>query len=147
MKEMAKEANTRTKAGEGPLRTKSKAFAVKIVRLVQVLAGERKEYVLSRQLLKSGTSIGANLHEAAGAQSTSDFVSKLSIALKEAYETRYWLELLRDTGYIAKSDHDLLRGEVDDLLSMLNKSILTNKAKLSARTSPSQPPPPPIPSR
>ena len=124
--------NEKTKADEGPLRTKSKAFAVKIVRLVQVLSGERKEFVLSRQLLKSGTSIGANLHEATGAQSTSDFVSKLSIALKEAYETRYWLELLRDTGYIALSDHDLLRTEVDALISMLNKSILTNKSKLSA---------------
>ena len=141
---MEKEAKAKTKAGEGPLRTKSKAFAVKIVRLVQVLAGERKEFVLSRQLLKSGTSIGANLHEAAGAQSTSDFVAKLSIALKEAYETRYWLELLRDTGYIVRSDHDLLRGEVDDLLSMLNKSILTNKAKLASQTSSS---PPPTPSR
>ncbi len=122
----------RTKTGEGPLRTKSKAFAVKIVRLVRVLTEERKEYVLSRQLLKSGTSIGANLHEAAGAQSVSDFVSKLSIALKEAYETRYWLDLLLETGYIVRSDHALLHGEVDELLSMLNKSILTNKAKLSA---------------
>ena len=122
----------RTRTGEGPLRTKSKAFAVKIVRLVRVLSEERKEYVLSRQLLKSGTSIGANLHEAAGAQSTSDFVSKLSIALKEAYETRYWLDLLLETGYIVRSDHALLHDEVDELLSMLNKSILTNKAKLSA---------------
>lgn len=122
----------RTRTGEGPLRTKSKAFAVKIVRLVRVLSEERKEYVLSRQLLRSGTSIGANLHEAAGAQSTSDFVSKLSIALKEAYETRYWLDLLLETGYIVRSDHALLHDEVDELLSMLNKSILTNKAKLSA---------------
>ena len=122
----------RTRTGEGPLRTKSKAFAVKIVRLVLVLSEERKEYVLSRQLLRSGTSIGANLHEAAGAQSTSDFVSKLSIALKEAYETRYWLDLLLETGYIVRSDHALLHDEVDELLSMLNKSILTNKAKLSA---------------
>ena len=122
----------RTRTGEGPLRTKSKAFAVKIVRLVRGLSEERKEYVLSRQLLKSGTSIGANLHEAAGAQSTSDFVSKLSIALKEAYETRYWLDLLLETGYIVRSDHALLHDEVDELLSMLNKSILTNKAKLSA---------------
>ena len=138
---MEKEAKAKTKTGEGPLRTKSKAFAVKIVRLVQVLAGERKEFVLSRQLLKSGTSIGANLHEAAGAQSTSDFIAKLSIALKEAYETRYWLELLRDTGYIARSDHDLLRGEVDALLSMLNKSILTNKAKLAAASSKTNSPP------
>ena len=122
----------RTRTGEGPLRTKSKAFAVKIVRLARVLSEERKEYVLSRQLLRSGTSIGANLHEAAGAQSTSDFVSKLSIALKEAYETRYWLDLLLETGYIVRSDHALLHDEVDELLSMLNKSILTNKAKLSA---------------
>ena len=114
------------------MRTKSKAFAVKIVRLVRVLTEERKEYVLSRQLLKSGTSIGANLYEAIGAQSVSDFVSKLSIALKEAYETRYWLDLLLETGYIVRSDHTLLHGEVDELLSMLNKSILTNKAKLSS---------------
>ena len=80
------------------LREKSFAFALRIVKLVQTLENESRDWVLSRQLLKSGTSIGANVREARFAQSNSDFVSKLSISLKEGEETAYWLELLYAAG-------------------------------------------------
>ena len=74
-------------------------FAVRIVKFHQYLCTEKKEYVLSKQILRSGTSIGANLRESRNAQSTSDFIHKLNIALKEADETQYWLELLKLSGY------------------------------------------------
>mgnify|MGYP001214574336 FL=1 len=82
------------------LKDKSYSFAVEIVRLVQYLQQEKKEYVLSKQILKSGTSIGALIHEAVFAQSDSDYLNKLAVSLKEANETLYWLNLLRDTDYI-----------------------------------------------
>jgi four helix bundle protein len=82
------------------LKDKSYAFAIRIVRLSQYLQNEHKEFVLSRQILKSGTSIGALVREAKYAQSTLDFIHKLSIALKEANETYYWLSLMYDTNYI-----------------------------------------------
>ena len=80
--------------------SKSKAFAVRIVRLYQYLCNDKKEFVLSKQLLRSGTSIGANVKEAVRGQSKPDFISKMSIALKEAAETEYWLELLYETDYL-----------------------------------------------
>lgn len=78
------------------VQAKSYAFAVRIVRLYQYLTGERREYVLSRQVLRCGTSIGANIEEAIGGQSRADFIAKLAIAYKEARETSYWLRLLRE---------------------------------------------------
>ena len=86
--------------------SKSKAFSVRIVRLCRYLREEKKEFILSNQLLRSGTSIGANVHEGKYAQSTDDFISKNSIALKEAAETEYWLELLHETEYITKAEYD-----------------------------------------
>ena len=80
--------------------TKSKAFAIRCVKLYQYLSEDKREFVLSRQVLKSGTSIGANVREALQAESRADFVHKMTIALKEAAETEYWLELLQETGYI-----------------------------------------------
>ena len=77
---------------------KSKAFAVRIIRLYQHLSSDKKEFVLSKQVLRSGTSIGANVKEASRAQSKADFISKMQIALKEASETEYWIELLQETG-------------------------------------------------
>src|SRR4051812_20917054 len=91
-----------------PLKTKSYAFALQIVGCCRRLSEERKEYVLSRQLLKSGTSVGANISEANQAQSRADFVHKLSIALKESVETEYWLSLLRDSEYISVEESDRL---------------------------------------
>ena len=118
----------------GPLQNRSKAFAIRIVQLCRVLSEQRKEFVLSRQLLKSGTSIGANLRESCGAQSTADFVSKQAIALKESYETEFWLELLVETNYIAKSDFDILSSELSRIIAMLTSSILKNKAKLARQS-------------
>lgn len=85
---------------------------------------------MSRQVLRSGTSIGANLAEATGAQSLADFIAKFSIALKEAYETRYWLEILEATKYLHPDDFASLLADVNELIAMLNRSILTNKGKL-----------------
>ena len=89
---------------DNPLKQKSKEFAIKIIRLYQNLTNDKKEFVMSRQILKSGTSIGANIKEANEAQSKADFISKMSIALKEASETEYWLELLNETDYMDKMD-------------------------------------------
>ena len=83
---------------------KSYSFALKIVKVCRSLAGEYNDKVLARQLLKSGTSIGANIHEAVRGQSKSDFIAKMSIALKESYETEYWLSLLKDSGYICVAE-------------------------------------------
>ena len=79
------------------IQIKSYAFAVKIIKIYQFLANDKKEFVLSKQLLRSGTSIGANIEEAIGGQSSKDFYAKLTIAYKEARETHYWIRLLRDT--------------------------------------------------
>ena len=82
---------------------KSKSFALRIIRLYRYLCGEKNEYILSKQLLRSGTSIGANVKEAIRGQSKADFYAKMNISLKEASETEYWLELLYESGYIEKN--------------------------------------------
>lgn len=82
---------------------KSKSFALRIIRLYRYLCSEKNEYILSKQLLRSGTSIGANVKEAIRGQSKADFYAKMNISLKEASETEYWLELLHESGYIEKS--------------------------------------------
>ena len=112
----------------GPLEEKSKKFAVRIVRLFQHLADEKKEHVLSRQILRSGTSIGANISEARGAQSQSDFISKFSIAYKEAFETDYWIDLLEETGYIQAKLGKSLKADLNELISILTTSLKTSKA-------------------
>jgi four helix bundle protein len=89
--------------GENILKIKSYAFAIRIVKLSQYLQNDKKEFVLSRQILRSGTSVGALIREAEYGQSKIDFVHKMSIALKEANESEYWINLLRDTGYIEKN--------------------------------------------
>ena len=98
---------------------KSFSFAVRIVNLYKYLYNEQKEYVLSKQLLRSGTSIGANVSEAERAQSKADFISKMSIALKEANETNYWLKLLYKTEYLNKSQYDSINIDVNELISLL----------------------------
>lgn len=109
------------------LKEKTFAFAVKIVLLVQRLQSEKKEYVLSRQILKSGTSPGANEREAEFAQSKKDFISKSSIGLKEANETLYFLELLVATDYINKDEFDSLHKECGEIKGILISSIRTAK--------------------
>ena len=106
---------------------KSKAFAVRIVRLYQHLTEEKKEKVLSRQVLRSGTSIGANVKESIRAQSTADFLSKMQISLKEASETEYWLELLTDTDYITEKASDSLLNDCRELIRLLTAIIRTSK--------------------
>jgi len=111
------------------LRTKSFYFAVQIVELYKNLTNDRKEFVLSKQLLRSGTSIGANAEEAIGGQSEADFMSKLSIAYKEARETSYWLKLLQETKYIEPVDAKKHLELCDELQRILGSSIKTIKAK------------------
>lgn len=108
---------------------KSKAFAVRIVRLYRYLQDEKKEFVLSKQLLRCGTSIGANVHEGAYAQSIGDFISKHSIALKEAAETEYWLELLCETDYITKAEYDSIAADCTELVRLLTAIVKTAKER------------------
>lgn len=114
---------------ESPLRDKSKEFAKQIVFLCREIKATHRESVLSNQLLRSGTSIGANLHEAQYAQGTKDFVSKLKIAKKECYETEYWLELLFETGYIPEVQYKALRNTSGSIRRMLIASLNTVKGK------------------
>ena len=115
--------SNRHSTAKGPMLEKSKAFAVCVIKLTQELTTERHEYVLSRQVLRSATSIGANLREARGAQSQADFLSKQSVALKEAYETEYWIELLAETGYLSSDREELLMADISELISMLTSSV------------------------
>ncbi len=108
---------------------KSKAFALRIIKLYKYLKEEKREYVMSEQLLKSGTSIGANCREASRAQSMADFASKLNIALKEADETSYWLELLYESEYINKQQFDSIIADDDELIRMLVSAVKTSNTK------------------
>ncbi len=109
------------------LREKSYAFALRIIKLYKYLCSEKKEYVISKQVLKAGTSIGALVREAEFAQSKADFISKLSIALKEANETEYWLSLLRDSEYITEEMFNSLDADAVELIKLLISSIKTAK--------------------
>ena len=101
---------------------KSKTFAIRIVRLYQYLCSEKKEFVLSKQLLRSGTSIGANLAESECAISKKDFLAKIYIALKECAETLYWLELLRETDYLSVSEYNSIYADCEELRKMLSST-------------------------
>ena len=113
-----------------PLRDKSKEFAKQIVILCREVKTSFHESVLSNQLLRSGTSIGANLHEAQYAQGAKVFISKLEIAQKECYETEYWLELLFETGHLTEEQYKPLKNECGTIRSMLIASLNTAKTKL-----------------
>ena len=109
---------------------KSFAFAIRIVNLYKHLNEAKKEFVLSKQLLRSGTSIGANISEAQHAQSMADFASKMNIALKEATETDYWLRLLSRTGYLNDLRFESIHKDIDELISVLTAICKTsNKRK------------------
>lgn len=107
---------------------KSYAFALDIIQLYKLLT-EKKEYVLSKQILRSGTSIGVNIHEPIGGQSKKDFIHKLGIAVKEARETLYWLNLLKDSSYITNDEFKKLSNSCDEIIKILNSIILTTKEK------------------
>ncbi len=101
------------------------------VKLYKHLTTEKKEFVLSKQLLRSGTSIGANIRESRNAQSPADFINKMSIALKEADETQYWFELLYNTEYISEEEFTSINTDVNELISMLISVIKTSKSKIN----------------
>ena len=109
------------------IQDKSFRFAVRIVKLCKMLRTERKEYTLSNQLLRSGTSIGANVMEAQQAQSRADFQSKLNIALKEASETEYWLRLLAATDYLNQTEFESVFKDCNELVKILVTSVRTMK--------------------
>jgi len=112
---------------ENVLKDKSYKFALRIVKLYKHLVEEKKEFVLSKQALRSGTSIGANITEGNQAQSKSDFIHKLSISHKESFETESWLNLLRDGEYITDKQAESLLGDCKELQKILTTSIKTVK--------------------
>ena len=115
---------------ENVIQIKSYAFAVKIVTVYKHLCENKKEYVLSKQLLRSGTSIGANVEQAIGGQSEKDFFAKLTIAYKEARETNYWVRLLTDTEFITKEESESLLFDIEELLKIIGsiQKTLHNKS-------------------
>ena len=106
---------------------KSKTFALKAIKLYRHLIDEKREYVLSRQFLRSATSIGANVKEAIRGQSNADFGTKMNIALKEADETAYWLRLLKRTGYLSLELFDSIYPDITEIIAILISSIRTAK--------------------
>jgi len=114
------------------IRDKSYAFAIRIVKLYKYLCEEKKEFVLSKQLLRSGTSIGANIEEAIGGQSKKDFFAKLTIAYKETRETHYWIRLLTDTDYLTKEQSESMLNDVEELLKIIGSIQKTMKNKLNS---------------
>ena len=108
---------------------KSYDFAIRIIKLFQYLNNEKKEFVLSKQILRSGTSIGANIEEAQGGQSEKDFISKLTIAYKETRETHYWLRLMRDTKIIEDKLANSLISDCEELLKIIGTILKTMKNK------------------
>ena len=113
------------------IKDKSFAFAVRIVRLYKHLCENKKEYVLSKQLLRSGTAVGVLVREAQNAESKADFIHKLGIAQKECDETTYWLELLKETDYLTDKEFESINSEATELLKMIRSAIITSKKKQS----------------
>ena len=115
---------------ENIIRTKSYAFAIRIVNAYKFLVDTKKEFILSKQLLRSGTAIGALVAEAHHAQSSADFLNKMNIALKEANETSYWLSLLMDTGYLEQQVYDSISMDCSELIALLVSIVKTLKQSL-----------------
>ena len=112
------------------IRSRTFEFSVQIIELYKYLQIDKKEYMLGKQVLRSGTSIGANVEEATAAQSKKDFIAKMSISLKEARETNYWLRLLKRTGYIQKNE---LIKESEEIMNILGAIIRTSRKNLNAK--------------
>lgn len=125
----SKVENGKLKIMESIIEQKSFRFAIRIVNLCRHVRSTKKEYTLSEQLLRSGTSIGANITEAQQAQSKADFVSKLSIALKEASETKYWIRLLHATEYLSAQEYQSICADCTEIEKILVASIKTAKAE------------------
>ena len=112
---------------ENIIQRKSFAFAIRIINVFKYLQSEKKEYALSNQLIRSGTSIGANVEEAIGGQSKKDFISKISISYKEARETKYWLRLLKATNYLEEKEATSLLLDTEELCKILSSILLSSK--------------------
>jgi len=112
---------------KNPVLEKSYAFALRIIKVYQYLTESRKEYVLSKQILRSGTSIGANVEEAIGAYSGKDFTAKMTIAYKEARETHYWIRLLKDSGYLSALQTELINDDCEELLKIIGSITRTTR--------------------
>jgi four helix bundle protein len=116
---------------ENVIAKKSYAFAIRIIRLYKFLIEDKKEFILSKQLLRSGTAIGALIKEAEHAQSKSDFLNKMNVALKEANETEYWLMLLKDTAYIGTKEFDSMKADCTEILKLLISIVKSTKTSLN----------------
>ncbi|MCF8339501.1 MAG: four helix bundle protein [Chitinophagaceae bacterium] len=112
---------------ESLIKNKSFSFAIRVVNLYKILSLERKEFVLSKQFMRSGTSVGANVREALNAESQADFVHKLAIAQKECDETIYWLELLKETNFITEMEFKSINNDAIENLKIIRSIILTSK--------------------
>jgi four helix bundle protein len=109
------------------IQEKSFCFALRIVKLYKYLKENKKEYILSKQLLRSETSIGANVEEAIGGQSKNDFVSKISIAYKESRETLYWIKLLKESGYLSLKQAESIASDCEEIIKIITKIQKTMK--------------------
>lgn len=116
---------------ENIVKDKSFGFAIRIVRLYQFLVSDKKEYVLSKQLLRSGTSVGAMVREAEHAETKKDFVHKMAIAQKEINESIYWLELLKETDYLSEVEFESLNFDAVEILKLLTSIIKRTKANIN----------------
>lgn len=110
------------------IKEKSYNFSLKIIKVYQELTKEKKEFIISKQLIRSGTSVGANIEEAIEAQSKNDFISKMSISYKEARETLYWLHLLTDSGFLNKQQSDTLINDCEEILRIIGSIQKTSKS-------------------
>lgn len=113
------------------LKDKSFDFALRVIKLYKYLCEEKKEFIMSKQFLRSGTSVGANIREAQNAESMLDFIHKLAIAQKECDEALYWLELLHQSNYILTNEFETIQNDASELLKMLKSAIITTKQKNS----------------
>ncbi|KRD59303.1 four helix bundle protein [Flavobacterium sp. Root935] len=113
------------------VKNKSFEFAIRIVKIYQYLSNDKKEFILSKQLLRSGTSIGAMIREAEHAESKSDFIHKFAIAQKEANEVIYWLELLKATDYLNQKEFENINNDAVSILKLITSIIKTSKNQLS----------------
>lgn len=118
---------------ESPLREKSFALAIRIVRINQYLVTKKSEYTMSKQLLRCGTNPGAMIREAGNAESGMDFIHKLAIGQKELGETQYWLELLFRTDYITEQEFKSILSDTEEVMKMIRSSILTKKKNMAAK--------------
>ncbi len=118
---------------EGIVSKKSYAFALRVIKLYKLLSGERKEFVLSKQLLRSGTAVGALIKEAEHAQSKADFLNKMNVSLKETNETEYWLRLLKDSDYISLREFNAINDDSLEIIRLLASIVKSTKESINNR--------------